>query len=146
MEQRGNLPVVAVHHLAISVSNLVEAVDFYSNLGFREVRSWHDESGSMSIVHLELNGCFLEVFWYKDHRPAPLEKGDLEVDLRVLGVKHLALRVSNIREALLAFRRLGLADNSTKITLGRTGINYFFVRDPSGNWLEFVEDSRFGDL
>ena len=115
-------------------------MDFYAKLGFREVRSWHDESGSVYIVHLALNGYLLELFWYSDHRPASLESAELEGDLRVVGVKHFALRVNDIQQALVALREHGYADSSTSISFGRTGIHYFFIKDPSGNWLEFVQD------
>lgn len=130
----------AFHHVAISVSDLAKTLDFYAKLGFREVRSWRDESGSASIVHLALGSYLLEVFWYSDHRPASLESADLEGDLRVVGVKHFALRVSDIQQTLVDLREHGYADSSTSISLGRTGIHYFFIKDPSGNWLEFVQD------
>jgi len=111
-------------------------MDFYAKLGFRRVRSWRDESGSVCIVHLALNDYLLEVFWYSDHRPRSLESAELENDLRVVGVKHFALQVSDLQQALAALREHGYADNSTSISLGRTGIHYFFIKDPSGNWLE----------
>lgn len=135
------LSASAFHHVAISVSNLTETMDFYGKLGFREVRRWRDESGSAFIVHLALNDYILEVFWYNDHRPASLEVG-LEDDLRVVGVKHFALRVNDIQQTLVTLKEHGYADSSTSISLGRTGIYYFFIKDPSGNWLEFVQDSR----
>jgi glyoxylase I family protein len=134
------LSVSAFHHVAISVSNLTETMDFYAKLGFREVKTWHDESRLVFIVHLALNDYILEVFWYSDHRPAPLESAALEDDLRIVGVKHFALQVSDIQQALVTLREHGYADSSTSISLGRTGIYYFFIKDPSGNWLEFVQD------
>lgn len=133
------LPVSSFHHVTISVSDLTETMDFYGKLGFREVRHWRDESGSVFIVHLALSDYILEVFWYNNHRPASLEAG-LEDDLRVVGIKHFALRVNDIQQALVTLREHGYADASTSVSLGRTGIYYFFIKDPSGNWLEFVQD------
>ena len=42
---------------------------------------------------------------------------------------------------MLAMIGAGLATNP-EITEGRTGIKYFFINDPDGNWVEIVQDDR----
>jgi len=70
--------------------------------------------------------------------PAELETGN---NLSDVGVKHIAFKVQDLEIAYAGFRRL---DNFKlgKVTQGRTGIKYFFVRDPDGNWVEVVQDDR----
>jgi len=51
------------------------------------------------------------------------------------------MRVASIEAAHLDMTRVGAA-HRTEIKLGRTGLRYFFVRDPDGNYLELVQDDR----
>jgi catechol 2,3-dioxygenase-like lactoylglutathione lyase family enzyme len=61
-------------------------------------------------------------------------------DLETVGVKHLALRVPSVREARATLEQTGAVVTDT--ARGRTGIDYFFVRDPDGIWVEIVQDDR----
>jgi glyoxylase I family protein len=65
----------------------------------------------------------------------------LDTDLPRLGIKHFGLKVVDIEDARKNILTLGLA-NGLEIREGRTGIKYFFVNDPDGNWIEFVQDDR----
>jgi len=40
-------------------------------------------------------------------------------------------------------RAKGLADENTSITVGRTKVSYFFIKDPDGVWVEIVKDDRY---
>ena len=56
-------------------------------------------------------------------------------------MKHLALQVSSVHEAR---RFVAEQDIAVEVELreGNTGVCYFFVKDPSGNLLEILEDKR----
>lgn len=114
---------------------------FYAELGFEPVLDWADPSGSPRICHLKLGGAFLEMFWFAGHRPAPESAAQLQTDLPRIGSKHFALQVDSIEEAKAFVEARGWAGN-VEITKGRTGVRYFFVPDPNGILLEFVEDHR----
>jgi len=102
---------------------------------------WESDDGSLRIAHLVLNGFILELFNYAANAGTRLESQDVGNNLDRLGVKHLALQVSSLQLAKDRLSHAGL-DSGTEITHGRTGIDYFFVRDPDGLWLEIVEDHR----
>ena len=129
------------HHAAISVSDMAVSRAFYADLGFRPVLDWTDPSGSPRICHLKLGETFLELFSFNDHRPAPESAGALATDLPRIGSKHFALEVDSIEEAKAFVEQKGWAVD-VAIVEGRTGVRYFFIADPDGILLEFVEDRR----
>ncbi|WP_457638950.1 VOC family protein [Persephonella sp.] len=130
-----------VHHTAISVSNMEKTLQFYSRFGFVEVASYEDPDGNFSVKHLKLGDFILEVFWFKElnkSKPLPLWE-----DLKNSGYRHIALQVDNIYETLDLLKAEGIAESQTEVQRGKTGILYFFIRDPDGNFVEIVEDKRF---
>ena len=133
----------AAHHCALSVADLAASVGFYELLGFRVGHRWAAGDGSLEIVHLVLGGFVLELFAYADNAgAAPLELA-VGNDLRALGVKHLALRVDSLEEARRELVARGVDPGAIgPDTPGRTGLDYFFVRDPDGIWVEVVRDER----
>ncbi len=130
------------HHTAISVSCLDRSVGFYEKLGFKVVMRWQADDESLSIVHMILADMLLELFCYV----TTVENGSgaetLEGDLKTIGVKHFGLRVNDINAALQQLIESGLAAASTAVTRGRTGIEYLFIRDPDGLFVEIVQDDR----
>lgn len=129
------------HHSAISVADLGRARAFYERFGFRLVLQWGSADGSLTIAHLRLpTGYLLEVFHYAKN--ASVAKAVLGAgnNLEDVGMKHLAFRVDNLAEVQAGLT--GGGHECTAIQAGRTGIDYFFVRDPDGLWVEVVEDHR----
>lgn len=131
----------SLHHVALSVSNLKKSTDFYHCLGFDEIFSWSAEDGSVQITHLKLGEFFLELFCYQKFEHAPKSTHQIATDLPVIGIKHMALRVPFIHQAQQFLIAKGLAD-TVEITRGRSGMDYFFIKDPDGILLEIVEDNR----
>ncbi|MGH3870336.1 MAG: VOC family protein [Pseudonocardiaceae bacterium] len=131
----------AIHHAAISVIDMAGSVAFYEQFGFRVVLHWKDPGGKLEIAHLKLGATYLEIFWYRDQTPAPETAASPTTDLPRIGVKHFALKVDSVHDAKDFVESRGIASN-VDIHQGRTGVTYFFIKDPSGILVEFLEDKR----
>ncbi|TCR24000.1 VOC family protein [Streptomyces sp. BK205] len=130
-----------VHHVAISVLDIQESISFYEIFGFKVVVHYVDPDGAFEIAHLKLGESVLEIFWYREQTPAPESAANLSTDLPRIGVKHFGLQSDSIDEIKALVEERGLAQD-VEVRQGKTGITYFFIKDPSGNLLEFVEDKR----
>ena len=127
------------HHTALSVRDIKKSVDFYTELGYQEVHRFSKDDNSLVTVHLKLGQSFIELFCFSKN----INKPKLAIDrAESLGVKHIALATTNIRRTLSAMKENGLAEEDTEISQGKTNIEYFFIRDPDGIWVEIVEDNR----
>lgn len=130
------------HHIAISVTDLELSKAFYEKLGFAEVMRWQAEDGSLTIVQMKLDGMLLEMFCYTSSKEGGVKERTLESDLKTIGTKHFGLRVTDIAAARTKLIEIGLINESTTVTKGRTGIDYLFLRDPDGLFVEIVQDDR----
>jgi glyoxylase I family protein len=131
----------AFHHVSISVKDLARSIAFYRLFGFEHVLQWVAPDGSLTIVHLKLGSTLLELFCYAQSTDDRLPLLSMDADLRHLGLRHFALRTASLEAALQQLRTAGVNPQS-EITEGRTGIRYFFTRDPDGIFVEIVEDER----
>lgn len=129
-----------VHHIALSVSDIDKSKEFYYFFWFKTVLDWISDNQDLSISHLMLGPIFLELFCYKTFKKQ--NEKFLENDLRETGVKHFALEVDSIEAAKERVISAGIVKEEIEIKTGRTGITYFFLRDPDRNFVEVVEDKR----
>lgn len=132
------------HHVALSVKDIDASKRFYSFLGFQTALDWISETGHLKISHLALSGFILELFCYVESQENI--GTSLEEDLRKNGIKHFGLRVDSIEEAKKQLVSSGVVPEDVEIKLGRTGITYFFVKDPDNIIVEIVQDDRKFDL
>lgn len=131
----------SLHHAAISAVDIAASIVFYEQFGFKVVLHWKHPDGEQEIAHLKLGDNYLEIFWHKEQTPAPETAGSLATDLPRIGVKHFALQVNSVHEAKTFVENRGIASD-VDIQHGKTGVTYFFITDPSGILVEFVEDKR----
>lgn len=133
------------HHAALSVRDLRASRTFYEWFGFREVATWSAGDGRLVIQHLALpDGFVLELFAFASARSAEQVPTEVGNDLPVPGVKHVGLRVEDVREARKSLVEAGF-EGVTEVRRGRHPVEYCFVPDPDGHWLELVQDERVLD-
>lgn len=135
-------PKFEVHHVALSVKDLGACIGFYENFGFSVLGRWQNDNGEFTVAHMVLASQVLELFCFSESQEPPGSMNSLWTDLRQIGTKHLGLRVRSLQRAREWVIELGLAPADVPIIEGMTGISYFFVNDPSGNWVEILEDNR----
>lgn len=130
------------HHCALSVRDIDESATFYNLFGFKLVLRWTAPDESLTIVHLARDdGFILELFQYESNRKLGRLSLAVGNDLGRLGMKHIAFQVDDLSSVAEEFRRMNYGE-MTEMQDGRTGIRYFFVADPDGNWVEIVQDNR----
>jgi methylmalonyl-CoA/ethylmalonyl-CoA epimerase len=125
-------------HAGISVADLEASIAWYEGmLGFAIDRIV-DVPGDTGRVALIRKGDFLlELFCIPGAAPLPEERRDPSTDLRTHGVKHVAYAVSDVRALMEALKAKGV-DVVWDVVLHDDTL-CAFVRDNSGNLVEFVE-------
>ncbi len=128
-------------HVALSVSDTAESVEFYRKLGFEPLREYRADDGSVTISHLKNGDMILELFRYADRQPAPDSIHDTTTDLPIIGTKHFGLGASSIEAARADLTSKGLGDRLSQTKPARSAdMFYFFVTDPDGILVEIWGD------
>jgi catechol 2,3-dioxygenase-like lactoylglutathione lyase family enzyme len=83
----------------------------------------------------------LELFQYESNVGLDSTPKGIGNDLECLGVKHIAFSVADLSAVAAEFREMNCGE-MTEIVHGRTRIDYFFIADPDGNWVEIAQDDR----
>ena len=125
-------------HAGISVADLEASIAWYGEmLGFTVDRVV-DVPGDAGRVALVRNGDFmLELFCIPGAASLPEERRHPATDLRTHGIKHVAYAVPDIRALMDELRAKGV-DLVWDVVLHDETL-CAFVRDNSGNLVEFVE-------
>lgn len=123
----------SIHHIAIIVSDLDAAKEFYVNkLGFEIIRENHRSEKNDTKLDLRIDAeTELEIFAVENppKRPSYPE---------ACGLRHLAFYVNDIEETVAELESLGIECEPIR-TDDYTGKKMTFFRDPDGLPLELHE-------
>ena len=127
-----------MHHVALTVSDLERALDFYTNvLGFRCGRWLRGPDGPRRIVFVDLpGGGRIELF----HRHEGTVAAPPRTDNRTLGWNHIAFAVADIDAEVARLKALGVRFSSEPAPRQPGEIRVAFFPDPDGNTLELFEE------
>lgn len=132
-------PKAVFHHVALSVADLDESIEWYNRYFDLKVLS------SMTIPHVGTkivfvgNGQFiLELLKVKDPKPLPVERRHPDTDNATLGVKHICIAVDDNRALVDRMKVDGveIAMESEPPEMPRYGAH---VLDPTGNIVEIFQ-------
>lgn len=126
------MKLAAIHHVALWVSDLQRAKEFYAQkLGFAVVRENARQDKGDVKLDLRLGDMELELFCAGGHPPRPTYP-------EALGLRHLAFRVENIDEAVGWLEDIGIETEPVRLD-PYTGKRMTFFFDPDGQPLELHE-------
>ena len=131
---------ISFHHVGISVANLDESIAWYRDmLGFEEVVRMEQgvTEDKMLIGHIRRGDCYIELFQVEGSKSLPEYRRDPNADFGVQGLKHFALRVSDVQAAVKELKAKGV-----EVAFGPVDtpeIRFVFIRDNSGNAFELIE-------
>jgi catechol 2,3-dioxygenase-like lactoylglutathione lyase family enzyme len=125
----------SLDHVAITVSDLEVSMDFYTTLfGFTRERMIEMPGNAGRIALLRKPGFTIEMFQFAGALTPTVPLNDL----RVIGVRHFALGVKDIRDAAAFLKEHGVEFISEPVT-GARGFDRCFIKDPDGIPIELTE-------
>ena len=121
-----------VHHIALWVSDLSRAKEFYgARLGFTVIRETPRAERGDVILDMRMGDIALELFCGGAHPPRASYP-------EALGLRHLAFRVDDMDAAVKALREAGIEPEPIRAD-AYTGKRMTFFFDPDGQPLELQE-------
>ena len=121
----GNVGLVGLNHVAISVPNLDAAVAYYTKtMGFPEAFRSLDEKGQPTLVYVQISkNTFIELQPANAQRPA--------------GLNHLGIHVENMAAAASMFKQRGANVSETRVSPTKAILAN--ITDPNGIRIELAE-------
>lgn len=125
--------ITGLHHIAVICSDYEKSKRFYIEvLGFQVIAETHRiERQSYKLDLLMPGGIQLELFSFLDAPPRPSYP-------EALGLRHLALSVTNLEQEASRLNGLGIETEPIRID-ELTGKKYTFFPDPDGLPIELYE-------
>lgn len=119
--------IKGINHKGYHVTDMDRSLEFYCDkLGFKKAFELNGDNGEPWIVYVKVaDGCFVELFYGG-------QEGERD------RAEHICFEVDDIQETAETLESRGV-QLATPITQGKA-LNYqFWIQDPDGNWIEFME-------
>lgn len=139
----------SLYHVGLTVENLEESVAFYRDVvGMLEIPAssnleiegkWFDQltenqGAKLRVSHLDLDGVQLQLVEY-----AAAGGERLPLHHKMVGNPHLCIRMQDIDARHAELEREGQHKISPLVVIGETSVRSFYVTDPNGVLVEFIE-------
>lgn len=126
-------PILGFHHIAIIVSNYTKSKQFYTEVLGAEIiqETYRVERQSYKLDLCFADGSQLEIFSF-------VEPPKRQTMPEACGLRHLAFRVADIRQAIAFLAANQIAHEGIRID-ELTGKRFTFFQDPDGLPLEFYQ-------
>jgi catechol 2,3-dioxygenase-like lactoylglutathione lyase family enzyme len=123
--QNQNRGLVGLNHVALSVPNLNEAVNYYTKtMGFPEAFRSVDDKGQVALVYVQISkNTFVELQPANPQRPP--------------GINHFGIHVENMGTATAMFKQRGANVSETRVSPTKAILSN--ITDLNGNRIELAE-------
>ena len=127
-----------IHHFALSVPNLDEAIRWYKDvLGFEVERRFGFPELKTEVAHLiSSSEIRIELLCAEGAATSPDLGRDAFGAIATQGAKHIGLQVENIDEAIKELRTKEVKILHEVTTVGLAGVRNFWILDNAGNQIE----------
>lgn len=120
--------ITKIAHVALTVGNLEEGIEFYRKLGFVEKKRFEEDDPKLKAVFIDKKGMGLEVFEFEEIN-----------DPKAQIIKnHTGLISDDLEEDLESFKQNGFSVD-IPVRSGVTVKRYVFLKDKIGNIIELIE-------
>lgn len=127
-----------INHFAISVANLEESIQWYSDVfGFTVIDRSEIPGANIKVSHMQGKGFILEIFEAADAAPLPEDRKIPNRDLLTQGNKHMSFGVPDGPKAKAELEAMGVEIAMVAEVDGTYGV---FIRDNTGNLIEIFEE------
>lgn len=129
------------HHVALSVPNLEETIQWYQNkLGFTATLRRELPQFSTRQAFLELNGFRIEVFERKNSTRTQASPANVPDDLLTQGYKHIAFTVDDIDAIATELKQRNVEVALEPVVDKELKLKLCFIKDNNGNLIELVQE------
>ncbi|MBI2032818.1 MAG: VOC family protein [Candidatus Levybacteria bacterium] len=127
-----------VHHIAFTVENLEESINWYEEKLQFKLISKH-KSNDVDLAILELGEIRIELFNFgNETKQLPDYRKELMSDLKTIGTKHLCLQTEDLENTIQKLKEKGV-DFITDIDNASFGGKYIFFKDCNGILIELIQ-------
>jgi lactoylglutathione lyase len=121
-------------HTCYRITDIDRSVDFYSKLGFEEIRRVPIREEAINVfMGLPGDGARLELTYNHD-QDGPYEIGT--------GYGHIAITAEDLDATLERLAEIGIEPEKPPYTVREGGSRLCFVRDPDGYRIELIESGQ----
>ena len=128
-----------IHHFGLVITDMDASIAWYKEkLGFELEKRWRfPEVPDLEFAHIRSGNVRLELFENKASAPSPDEGADVFGALSTQGAKHVGLLVDDIDTLKSELEEKGVELISDIMTVEPVKVRNLFIKDNSGNQLEF---------